>query len=221
MKVFDFTTVIEPGMTSVFPGHPGPKVELRTSYEKEGYEARLFTIDSHTGTHVDAPRHFVPGRKGADEIPIEQLVGDGVILDLPTGPYQEISGNELRKAKPTIREGDIVLIHCGWGHKWTEPWDEETFKSRPGIDAGAAEWLVSRKVKAVGIDSLTIQAGKEKVVPGAPTVHGILLGNDMVIIEGLVNLSAMKGQRAIIAAGLIPVRGSDGGQARVFAIQPD
>ena len=219
MKVYDFTAVCGPEMTSCYPGHSAPKVERWATYEKDGYEARLLTIDSHVGTHVDAPKHFVPGGKGADQIPIDRLVGEGVVLDIPKGPYEEISAKDLEIAQPSVQKGDIVFIHCGWGDKWHSPWDEEAFRSRPGLDATGAQWLVSKKVKAVGIDSLTIQVGKEEVTPGSPTVHGILLENEVVIVECLVNLDAIKGQRAIIAIGLVSVKGADGGQARVLGIQ--
>jgi len=220
MKIYDFTMVFEPEMKALWPGHPKPKVEIFTTFEKEKYEARYISMDTHVGTHIDAPKHIVPGRKGTDEIPIEQLVGDGVILDLPRGPYEEITHEDFQKAKPAIKDRDIVLIHTGWGQRWTEPWDEAFFKSRPGITTKAAEWLVSKKVKAVGIDNLTISSGKaEELAPGTPSVHRILCSNEVIIVEGLVNLKSAVGKRLIIAVGVIPVKGSDGGQARVFAIQ--
>jgi kynurenine formamidase len=220
MKVHDFTMVIGPDMNAIWPGHPSPKLETFTTFENQGYEARIITMDSHAGTHIDAPKHIVCGKRGIDEIPIDHLVAEGVILDLPVGPYEEISAKDLQEANPGIQDGDIVLIHCGWGHKWVEPWDEELFKSRPGISTEAARWLVSKKVKAVGIDNMTISAGRAvELDPGSPSVHRILCGNDVIIAECLVNLKSLAGQRAIIAIGVIPVKGSDGFPARVFAIQ--
>jgi kynurenine formamidase len=165
-----------------------------------------------------------------DDWPLEQLYGDTVVLDIPKKELEEITVDDLERASPEVREGDIVLVHTGWGRFYVEDRKSPTYlsNSRPGFVHSAAEWLVEKKVRALGSDTIVTNHPKYQFLPSSEEstkgvvkvhepVHETLLGNDIVLIEQLMNLDKIKGQR--VTAGFFPlnIRGLDGCPIRALA----
>lgn len=237
MKIIDLTCPLD--LDYSLPLH----LKKLDSYEwvvsrtikRDGLRISKMMLLTHCGTHIDAPmhvfeRHEKAGIYSVDEWPLEQLYGETVVLDVPKGELEEITAEDLEKAKPEVREGDIVLIHTGWGRYYVEDRKSSTYITdrRPGFVTSAIEWVVKKKVKALGSDLVVPNHPKYQFYPpdeeakrGAVDVyepiHKTMLGSNVISIEQLTNLDKIKGQRVI--AGFFPLRvkGLDGCPIRALA----
>jgi len=190
LKIIDLSTTLEPGMPA-WPTQARYGSILYDSYEYGGIALHSqISFSEHTGTHVDAPKHFIPGGLAVDEIPPDALMGRGVKIDVsalsfPDNllPAQAILGFE--KTEGPIKEGDIVMFRFGWDKKYAvAPDSGEYLKGWPGLSAEAAELLVTRKIKAAGCDTLAL----DKYGSKDNASHYILLKRGILIIENIRNL---------------------------------
>ena len=117
-----------------------------------GTRAIIYHGTLHASTHMDAPSHRVELWEGGvhiDKVPLENCYGTGVVVDMRhLGKWDQITGEELEKAKPKIESGDFVVINTGW-HKYWRQNNYVYFNHYPGLVADGAEWLIKKKVKAV------------------------------------------------------------------------
>jgi len=168
---------------------------------------------THIGTHVDAPWHFVPDGKTIDQIPLEQLCGPAVVVSVSRKGGEAIPASDLEDFD--VREGDIVLLHTGWGDKFESP----DYLVHPYLSNDAAEWLVERRVKLIGMDLITPDMPPGMRPPGfAFPVHHILLEHEVLISENLANLDLIAGRRVEAYLFPIKIRDSDAGQTRAVAL---
>ena len=169
----------------------------------------------HTGTHVDAPCHFIRDGPSIDEVPLDRFHGPGVVWRLDgLEPFEVIGVDRLRYAEPKIGQDEIVLIDTGWA----QDFGTGRYDDHPSLSAEAAHWLVDQKVKLVGLDVAT---------PDLPTaqrpadfdwpVHQILLSNGVLIGEHLDGLADLAGARAEVLFLPLRIAGADGGPARALA----
>jgi len=140
--------------TPIFPGYEEIKFERITYHAKHGVMTHKFITTFHTSTHVNAPIHLIPRAPAVGDIPLETFFGTGVVLSIPKGKWELIEPKDLEKATPKIQKDDIVLIDTGWHRKYSD--SQEYFGHAPGLSKNAAEWLVKKGVKIVGVDSATI-----------------------------------------------------------------
>lgn len=148
LKIHDLTRPISPDM-QIYPGDPKPKFEQQRTIKDDKANLTRITLGSHTGTHVDAPWHFLQEGNSIDLEPLDKFVGEAAIIDA--------SGKKSITAKDFlgshIRGNDIVLIYTGTGDRLAD----FTY-----LDVSAAEWMVERGVKCVGIDTASVeQYGKK------------------------------------------------------------
>lgn len=207
----DLTQNIENGMP-IYVGDAVPKVSKFKTLAKDGVNLSLITLGSHTGTHVDAPVHFVKGGLPLDRLPPDGFVGEAAVLDLSGVPAgSPVSARDLEEHSEEVKRGDIVLLYTGMSQRWRDP---KARRKYTYIGADAARWLVRRGAKAVGIDYLSV----EKYGAKSPTAHVTLLSNGIPIIESLsANLSKLAGGRALFVCLPIKVRGCDGAPSRAIA----
>lgn len=207
----DLTQTVLEGMT-IYPGDPSPKINRMKTLEKDHINLSSIEMGSHTGTHIDAPLHFVQGGVGADRLSPEQFVGEAVVLDLSSLPAGSgIKPGDLEKYDAEVREGAIILLYTGLSKHWGEPWATTKFTYLTG---SAAAWLVSRKVRAVGIDYLSVEEYGAK----DPIAHMTLLKNGIPIIESLnANLGSLLGKRVFLVCLFVKLKDGDGAPARVIA----
>ena len=134
-----------------YPGQADIKMTRGVKHSQHGVLAWRTITSMHTGTHMNAPLHLI--QKGADlaDISPERFFGNGAVLDVPKGNWEVITAADLQAAKPEVKEGDIVMIVTGWHHKYSD--GLEYYGEAPGLSKDAAEWLVSKKAKMVGIDT--------------------------------------------------------------------
>ena len=169
-EAVDLTQTIENGMT-VYVGDTVPRISSYKRLEKDGVNLSVMKLGSHTGTHVDAPKHYVKGGKPIDQLPIETLVGEAVVLDFSdTRPGGEITAAGLRRRGGAVQRGDMVLLYTGLSKRWGDPRARKTITY---LSEDAALWLVRRGVKAVGIDYLSV----ERLGARVPADHVALLSH--------------------------------------------
>lgn len=210
-RAVDLSQTIENGMT-VYLGDPVPKISDFKRLEEDGVNVSVLSLGSHTGTHIDAPMHFIRGAKAVDQLSVESFVGEAAVLDLSdVRPGGEITAPALQAHAREVRPGDIVLLYTGMSRKWGDPRARKTITYLGG---GAARWLVSKGAKAVGIDYLSVERFGAKV----PVAHLALLSHGIPIIESLSkNLSGLVGRRVLFVCLPIKVGGRDGAPARAMA----
>ena len=210
-RAVDLTQTIENGMT-VYIGDAVPRISSFKRLEKDGVNLSIMTLGSHTGTHVDAPIHFVKGGTPVDQLPVELFVGEAVVLDF-SGKRAggEITASDLQKHAAEVRRGDTVLLYTGLSKRWGDPKARRTITHLGG---DGARWLVRRGVKVVGIDYLSVEGFGAKV----PVAHTTLLSHGIPIIESLnKNLARFVGRRILFLCLPIKIGGCDGGLARAIA----
>ena len=191
----------------------------------------------HFGTHIDAPFH-AGFSMDVSEIPLDRVYGTGVVVDIPKNDWELITEDELEKAKPQIQEDDIVIIRTGWHQYWGKDEIRYAYKY-PGLSKEGAEWLVSKKIKLLGIDTITpepIFSLNDGIIKSRPDifsnkkidrekyplmhVHKTLLGNNIFMLEQVGGqINEVSGQRLTIAAFPIKLVNGDGCQVRVVAIK--
>ncbi len=134
----------------LWPYFEDVKIERIHYHAKSRVLTQRITTVMHCSTHTDAPAHVEEGLPYIDEIPLEKFYGTGVVVDIPKRRWEVITPDDLERARPRIERGDIVIIHTGWHHKYSD--STEYFVYSPGLYKEAGEWLVERGVKAVGVD---------------------------------------------------------------------
>jgi len=150
------------------------KIERLHTMARGGVLTQRITTVMHSGTHIDAPAHVVPGTPFMDEVPLPYFFGSGVVLDIPKGKWEMITGDDLEAATPKVREGDIVIVNTGW-HKYYGD-NKIYYGHAPGFGRSAGEWFVDNKVKMVGNDTQALDHPLATAIgphgPGAP--NGLL-----------------------------------------------
>lgn len=206
-RLIDISVTLSPEVP-VWPGDDKPEFTLTSSISK-GNSANVTTISlcAHTGTHIDAPLHFVEGGVPVDQMAPDLFVGPVQVLDCRG--LDKISAADL--ARHSI-SSDIqrLLFKTDNSDHWVNG-DQDFNPNYVALTPDAAEWALARNIKLVGIDYLSIERFKE---PGHKT-HHILLGKGIVVIEGL-DLSAVEAGVYELMCLPLKLKGADGAPARVF-----
>jgi arylformamidase len=207
MEFFDISLTIKNGMV-VWPGDPQVKLE-RVSKIEEGAQANVSHLEMsvHTGTHLDAPHHFVHGAKTIETLPLDVLIGPVQVVQL-ADDVDLITAGIIQNAG--IAAGTTrVLFKTRNSAYWLKP--VQTFeKDFVAVSSDGARALVSMGIGLVGIDYLSIAPFSD----GVPT-HQILLQNGMVVLEG-VNLSGVPAGNYSLICLPQKLGGSDGAPARAI-----
>jgi kynurenine formamidase len=208
--IIDLTHTIRPE-TFVYPGTPAPAFSTTRTITRDGAQETLLQIGSHTGTHMDAPRHIMMDGCGLDQVPVSQFCGRAVVLDVSgMEPGSVITADFLRAHNGMLRSADFALLYTGWEKKWgTRAFLDEPF---PILDAEAARYLVCCGLKGVGIDTIGVDALGDLSCPA----HHALLGGGLVIVENLC-LKKLIGRSNIMFFAL-PLKFEDADGAPVRAV---
>ncbi len=195
----------------IYPGDPGFRRDEVRSMDK-GDDLTLSRLDlgSHTGTHVDAPSHFIPGGPTLDQMPLENLVGPARVLDL-RHVKGAISTGDLEVHGP--RRGERLLLRTSNSELWARPTFQPEFVH---LSTGAARLLVDRGVRTVGVDYLSVEGFGVREAP----VHHVLLGAGIGIIEGLNLLEVQPGDGYGLYCLPLRVMGTEGAPARAVLLPP-
>lgn len=216
-RFVDLTYVLHDGMmTYPVPWSPLFEVTQLGRHAIEGRESRKIVIGTHCGTHVDAPRHFIPGGTTIDELPLEPFVGPATVVDFTDAkPFQEIAVSDLE-----LRVGERHIKRLVMRFDWSDHYGTMKYYSeQPYISEDAARWLVKRGVRLLGMD--TPQADSPKNGRGSKLdspVHKILLGAGMIKLEYMTNLRALRTDEFELVALPLKIRDGDGSPVRCIGI---
>lgn len=205
MKFYDITVPFSTDLP-VYPGDPAVQISQVASLAAGDIcTVSHLSFGSHTGTHVDPPAHFVAGRATLDQLPLEVLIGKARVVEVG-----EISAIDVATVDAAKLVGvERVLFKTRNSRLWQQG-AHEFEKEFVYLETDAAERLVELGVKLVGIDYLSI----EKFNFVQPTTHYALLGNNVVIVEGL-NLSGIAAGDYELICLPMKIKNGDGGPARV------
>lgn len=200
---FDISTPLGP-RTVRFAGDPAFESRQTRSVERgDAYSVSRISLGTHAGTHVDPPLHFFPGRAGADHLSPETLIGPARVVRVPDSA-DEVARDHLRGVPTSARR---ILFRTGNSRRGAA----RAHPGDVGLSLDVTDELVRRKVRLVGIDSLTIENDPTERYP----VHRRLLENGVVILEGLRLEAVPPGPYALYCLPLRLTDG-DGGPARAF-----
>jgi arylformamidase len=222
MKIIDLSVPIY-GDSQVPPSQPR-KTIIETVHKEPGFwQASWLSISAHLASHVDSPLHVVENSPTIGEIPLDQVIGEAVVLDFTgKGENEEITDKDLEKYADDIREGDIVILRTDWGEKRFRSPDFSYWHKSPVITPQGARWLVQRRPKAVAFDFFEEYNARLKgFKPDDFVVHKILLGAGIIIIEGLVNLGKLPKRVKRFFACPLRIMVTEAAPARVFAVEED
>lgn len=199
------------------------------------YSAYNYSAAEHGGTHIDAPVHFAEGRKTVDQLPLEQLIGAAVKIDVSSkaagNPDYQISTEDLttwEKANGQIPDGSILFLETGFGKFYpdkvkylgTDKRGDEAVKDLhfPGLAPEAAKWLVqNRKIKAVGLDTASIDFGQSKDFGS----HVALMSENIPAFENVANLDQLPVKGATVIALPMKIKNGSGAPLRIIALLPN
>lgn len=233
-KVIDLSHSFD-AQTIYWPTEEGFKIEK----EHDGmtpagfyYAANKFWAPEHGGTHIDAPRHFALNTHTVDQIPLDQLLGTGIVVDVAqqceaNRDYQ-ISVADLQNWESqngALPRGAIVLLRTGFARHWPDRVKYMGTDERgaaavaklhfPGLSPEAARWLVAnRSIKAIGLDTPSIDYGQSTLFES----HRILFEKNIPAFENLADLSQLPAKGFDVIALPMKIGGGSGGPLRVVAI---
>lgn len=197
------------------------------------YAANNFSAAEHGGTHLDSPVHFAQGRWTTEQIPLDHLVGYAAVVDVqsqadssPDYLIDLAAIGAWERNNGEIPRGAIVLFHTGWDRRWPDR-AKYLGTSRlgagavpelhfPGLDSAAARWLVGRQIRAVGIDTPSIDYGQSSTYHS----HRILLGANIPAFENVTNLDQLPATGSFVVALPMKIKGGSGGPLRIIALVP-
>jgi len=219
-RVIDLTHPVCEGMLT-FPGLNHPRVEVTqlARHAVEGRETRRLVLGTHTGTHLDAPLHFVPGGRSIDEIDLDLLAGPAAIADLTdVGPLEEVGAERLAAALGAPLRHPRVLLRFDWSRRWG---GLDYYTDAPYLSEAACRWLLDHGVRLLGMDTPSpddprAAYGTQSDSPN----HKLLLGAGVYLVEYLTDLHRLGGRETFLVALPLKVTGGDGAPARVVAIEP-
>lgn len=212
MRPVDLTLTISQDIPS-FPGSPKPHFIQWAEIKKEKYNLEMLFLSAHTGTHVDAPYHFIKNGKKIHQINPERFVCNAILIRVRGTANYKITKNDIIQFESKygpIPAKSAVVFHTGWNDNLAR---SEFFEKNPGLSESAARYLSSKKVSLVGIDSPSIDIGSDMSFSS----HKILLKSDVLILENLCNLEKIKKIHFGIIALPLKIHGATGSPVRAVA----
>jgi len=219
MRIIDLSYPIHEGMTT-FPvaWHPVVEITQLGRHGIENRETRKLVIGTHCGTHVDAPRHFIPGGPTVDQLRLEWLVGPARVLDFTpiVEPKQVFDVGDFEKRMGVNRPERLILRF-----DWSDHWGTTKFYSdQPWITEEAGQWLVERGVRVLAMDTPQVDSPDHgRTGPKDSPLHKMMLSAGVVFVEYCTNLRHISREEVELVVLPLNILASDGAPARVIAIE--
>jgi kynurenine formamidase len=221
----DLTHVFTEGFP-VFTFDPPTRRTLVT-IEDGGFYSQEWTFGEHSGTHTDAPGHFIPGGRFTPELELRELIVPVVVIDISkraaSNPDAAVRPKDLERHEKRygrIPRRAAVFMYSGWESRVDDPQayknpDAEGQYHFPGWSIEAAEWLLeNRRISAIGVDTMSLDIGASTTFD----VHLTVLGADKYGVENLANLKRIPPSGARVFVGVIPWQKGSGGPCRAVAV---
>lgn len=209
-RIIDLSEEIIPGILKVngeyVHGNQIRKFEIRQFiYAPDKALMHWVDTETHIGTHVELPAHLTDGAKSSSEMPLESFIGEAIVIKLDFLKPKEGKGQPIMPSHlERVKKDDIVLL-----------WSPYSSDERPYISPESAEWLAEKPVKMVGVQNIGVESPG-----GSMATHKNLLGNDIPLIEGLVNLEKVQRERVFYIGLPLRVFGLDSSWIRAVVLEP-
>ncbi|MDX1533428.1 MAG: cyclase family protein [Nitrosopumilaceae archaeon] len=213
MKPIDLTLTISEKLPT-FPGSPTPRFISWEKIATDGYNLELLFLSSHTGTHMDAPYHFLEKGRTIDQISVNRLIRKAILITTKKAANQPISKKDItafESKNQKIPNDATVVFNTGWSKNIGK---KHYFEKNPGLSVDAAKYLASKKINLVGIDSPSIDLGTNSKF----SVHHVLAKNNILIVENLTNLEKIKSNSFTLAVFPLKLKNATGSPVRAIAI---
>ena len=212
MKILDLTLTIS-NKTPAFPGSPHPHFIPWERIKDDGYNLELLFLSSHTGTHLDAPYHFLEKGAKIHEISLKKLVSNAVLIKSRKKSNESVTKTDIQKFEKKhgkIASFSSVIFYTGWQRNLQKKY---YFTKNPGLSVSAAKYLASKKISLVGIDSPSIDLGTDSKF----SVHQIFAKKGMLIVENLTNLEKIKSSKFHLVVLPLKLKNATGSPVRAIA----
>ena len=212
MKIVDLTLTVSDKIPT-FPGSPPPSFIPWENIKEDGYNLELLFLSSHTGTHMDAPHHFLEKAAKIHEISLKKLVSEAALIQCRKSSGQSITKTDIQKFEK--KHGKItgfssIIFYTGWQKNLQKKY---YFTKNPGLSVSAAKYLATKKISLVGIDSPSIDLGKDSKF----SVHQIFAKKGMLIVENLTNLDKIKSSKFHLVVLPLKLKNATGSPVRAIA----
>lgn len=207
MKIIDISLTYEQDMRGV-------AFENAKTKSVDGWNSKTLHLYSHAGTHMDAPFHFEVNNRTIDEFEVSRFICDALVIPIDAHAGQKIKLEDLGVYADLINKGDGVILKTGWSAYVNENKYREEL---PGIHEGLANWFVSKGINMLAVETPSIADVMD--MEEVTKIHEILLGGDIIIVEGLTNLDSVSKRKVKLIALPLKIKGGDGAPARVIVIE--
>ena len=207
-RIIDLTHLLYEQM-QVYPDTAPPSFEVTNTIYKDGYTEHRISMLSHTGTHIDAPRHILQDGKPLDKFPLDKFIGRAVVIDCLG--RDEISLDYLQHFEDKIAAVEFILFFTGWQSRWNT---EKYFENCPAPTREAAEWMITFNLKGIGVDAFSLDKINSALSVSEDSLpnHYIFLRKEILLIENLTNLDKL--QEPDLHFSMFPDKG---GECRRFS----
>ena len=212
MKIIDLTLTVS-DETPTFPGSPQPSFIPWENVKEDSYNLELLFLSTHTGTHMDAPYHFLEKGAKIHEISLKKLVSETVLIKSKKKGGESITKTDIQKFEKKygkITSFSSVIFYTEWQRNLQKKY---YFTKNPGLSVSAAKYLASKKINLVGIDSPSIDLGKDSKF----SVHQIFAKKGMLIVENLANLEKIKSSKFHLVVLPLKLKNATGSPVRAIA----
>jgi len=212
MKIIDLTLTVSDEIPT-FPGSPQPSFIPWENVKEDGYNLELLFLSTHTGTHMDAPYHFLEKGAKIHEISLKKLVSETVLIKSKKKDGESITKIDIQKFEKKhgkIDDFSSVIFYTGWQRNLQKKY---YFTKNPGLSVSAAKYLASKKINLVGIDSPSIDLGKDSKF----SVHQIFAKKGMLIVENLASLEKIKSSKFHLVVLPLKLKNATGSPVRAIA----
>ena len=212
MKIIDLTLTVSDKIPT-FPGSPQPSFIPWENIKEDGYNLELLFLSTHTGTHMDAPYHFLEKGAKIHEISLKKLVSEAILIKSKKKGGESITKIDIQKFEKKhgkIDDFSSVIFSTGWQRNLQKKY---YFTKNPGLSVSAAKYLASKKINLVGIDSPSIDLGKDSKF----SVHQIFAKKGILIVENLANLEKIKSSKFHLVVLPLKLKNATGSPVRAIA----
>jgi len=212
MKIIDLALTVSDEIPT-FPGSPQPSFIPWENVKEDGYNLELLFLSTHTGTHMDAPYHFLEKGAKIHEISLKKLVSEAVLIKSKKRGGESITKIDIQKFEKKhgkIASFSSVIFYTGWQRNLQKKY---YFTKNPGLSVSAAKYLASKKINLVGIDSPSIDLGKDSKF----SVHQIFAKKGILIVENLANLEKIKSAKFHLVVLPLKLKNATGSPVRAIA----
>ncbi len=210
MFIIDLSHPLTPAMP-VYPGTEPPTFTATATIERDGFREKRLVLQSHVGTHVDAPAHLLHDGATLDRMPLTSFAGRALVIDCTDLERGEIDEARLQPYRSELPDHDFVLLHTGWSRHWGRPRYLEGF---PVLNEAAARLLTGSGLRGIGVDALSVDPLDADDLP----IHRLLLTAGLVIIENLTNLAALPQRSCLFHCFPLAIKDGDGSPVRAVAL---